>query len=420
MDAQTLIGFDQAHLWHPYSTIPARYAPYWVQSAKGVKLDLQDVNKGQYRCIDGMSAWWTAIHGYNHPKLNQAIRTQLKQTAHVMFGGLTHECAIQLAQKLIDMTPAGLNQVFFTDSGSVAIEAAIKMAIQYWQRQGKDKKCKLITPYGGYHGDTFMAMSVCDPVNGMHHLFSNVLSKQFFVTQPKADNTAIAIDHLNQLLAKHHHEIAALILEPVVQNAGGMNFYDPAYLQQAYDLTRQYDVLFIADEIATGFGRTGALFACETARIVPDILCLGKALSGGYMTLAATLTTETISTTIGTLMHGPTFMANPLACAVACASIDLLLASDWQHNIAMIERTLSAELTPLKYNQNVADVRVLGAIGVIEMNQPVNVERIQKKLIEYGVWLRPFGRLIYTTPPFIASRTHIKTIAKAMRAVVEH
>jgi len=404
--------FDQNNLWHPYAKIPNTISSYHVISAEGVYLNLDNGKK----VIDGMSSWWSVIHGYNNQRLNEAIKTQLDQMSHVMFGGLTHEPAIKLGQKLIEITPKALTKVFFADSGSISVEVALKMALQYWHQKGEKNKTKFVTPFGGYHGDTFGAMSVCDPDNGMHSMFSGVLTKNFFAKRPNLHNTDEALDDLKAIIQNHHHEIAALILEPIVQGAGGMNFYSSDYLIGANQLCKEFGILLIFDEIATGFGRTGKLFALEHANVVPDILCVGKALTGGYMTLAATITSDEISNTVGTLMHGPTFMANPLACAVALESINLLLESDWESNIHLIETELKNGLLPLKENDSVEDVRVLGAIGVVEMKESIDIERTQSKLIENGVWLRPFGKLLYTMPPFVSSSSDIHKIISAIHS----
>ena len=404
--------FDQNNLWHPYAKIPNTISSHHVISAEGVYLNLDNGKK----VIDGMSSWWSVIHGYNNQRLNEAIKTQLDQMSHVMFGGLTHEPAIKLGQKLIEITPKELTKVFFADSGSISVEVALKMALQYWHQKGEKNKTKFVTPFGGYHGDTFGAMSVCDPDNGMHSMFSGVLPKHFFAERPNPHNTDEALDDLKAIIQNHHHEIAALILEPIVQGAGGMNFYSPDYLIGANQLCKEFGILLIFDEIATGFGRTGKLFALEHANVIPDILCLGKALTGGYMTLASTVTNDEVSNTVGTLMHGPTFMANPLACAVAFESINLLLESNWESGINMIEKELRNGLLPLKENDSVEDVRVLGAIGVVEMKESIDIERTQSKLIENGVWLRPFGKLLYTMPPFVSSRLDIHKITSAIKA----
>ena len=407
--------FDQNHIWHPYAKIPNSVTAHKVLSAEGVYLNLE----GDKRVIDGMSSWWSAIHGYNHPVLNQTITTQLGKMSHVMFGGLTHDPAINLAKTLVEITPENLSKVFFSDSGSIAVEVAMKMALQYWHNKDQSKKHKFITIRGGYHGDSFGAMSVCDPDNGMHHLFSGILPQHFFVKSPSIVSMDEALADLKKTLKSHSKNIAAMILEPIVQGAGGMRIYNPQYLTQAKALCKQHDVLFVLDEIATGFGRTGELFALEYVDVEPDILCLGKALTGGYMTLAATLTTDEISQGIGTLMHGPTFMANPLACSVANANIELLLNSPWQDNIADIETVLSNELSSLRSHDKVADVRILGAIGVVELTQEIDVEKVQNQLIENGVWLRPYGKLLYTMPPFIINKQELLLITKAIKTVIE-
>ena len=399
---------DQKYVWHPYSSLSDPIPAYEVVSAEGVTLRLADGTE----LIDGMSSWWCTIHGYNHPVLNKAAVEQIDKVSHVMFGGITHAPAVNLCEKLVEITPDGLDKVFLADSGSVGVEVAIKMAFQYWISQGQASKNKLLSLRNGYHGDTFAAMSVCDPVTGMHHLFEQVVQKHYFAPAPQIgfdqpwDEQDIA--EFGQLISDHSHQLAAVILEPVVQGAGGMRFYSPEYLKRVRALCDQHNILLIADEIATGFGRTGKLFACEWAGISPDILCLGKAITGGYMTLAATLCTEKVSRGIcegeaGCFMHGPTFMGNPLACSVANASIDLLLSADWQSNIQRIETTLKQQLEQFSHLQSVATTRALGAIGVIEMHEPVNVAEIQKKFVAAGVWVRPFGKLIYVMPPFISS-----------------
>lgn len=419
LDPNDLPSYDAAHVWHPYTSM-TEHAPTYplVTSAKGVYLELAD---GRY-LVDGMSSWWSAIHGYNHPRLNAAITEQLKNMAHVMFGGLTHEPAVQLAKKLIDLIAQPLQAVFFSDSGSVAVEVAIKMAIQYWFAQGQTSKQRLLTVRNGYHGDTFGAMAVCDPINGMHNIFSRILPQHFFADapncqdhKPESANTA----SLEQLLINHHQEIAAIILEPIVQGAGGMRIYGSQYLSKVRSLCEQYQVLLILDEIATGFGRTGSLFAYQQANIVPDILCLGKALTGGYLSLAATLTSKKIAHGIsaqghGVLMHGPTFMANPLACSVANASIDLLLESPWQQRVTAIEAQLKRELAACKELANVHEVRVKGAIGIVELKQPIVGNSLQTFFLESGVWIRPFRNLVYLMPAYIIQPSELSLLCTAV------
>jgi adenosylmethionine-8-amino-7-oxononanoate aminotransferase len=404
------VNFDNQHVWHPYAKIPNDVPTYLVESADGVYLNLND----NRRVIDGMSSWWSVIHGHNNPALNQSMKDQIDRVSHVMFGGLTNQPAIEICKKLIEITPTNLDKVFLADSGSVSVEVSLKMALQYWYNKGLRDKTRFVTPMGGYHGDTFGAMAVCDPENGMHHLFSDVLPQHFFSNRPTIGNTSEALLDLEKILKKNHQRIAAMILEPIVQGAGGMNIYEPEYLKGAKKLCDNYNVLLIVDEIATGFGRTGKLFGCEHADVSPDILCLGKSLTGGYMTMSAALTTAEVAETVGVLMHGPTFMGSPLSSSVANASIDLLLSSDWQTKVIEIEKILKKELLPLKSKETISDVRVIGAIGIIEFKQPLDMRSTQERLIGEGVWLRPYGKLLYTMPPFIISEDELKRITQAM------
>lgn len=413
------LEFDKKHIWHPYTSLTSPLKVYPVASASGVILTLEDGTE----LIDGMSSWWAAIHGYNHPVINQAISSQLEKMSHVMFGGITHDPAVALSKLLIDLTPEPLDRVFLADSGSVCVEVAIKMAFQYWLSKGQPDKCRLMTVRKGYHGDTFFAMSVCDAVNGMHNLFKNVIPEHIFAPPPGPgfyeswDERHIS--ELKDLMKHHHKNIAAVILEPVVQGAGGMRFYAPRYLEALRTLCDQYDILLIFDEIATGFGRTGKMFACMHAGITPDIICLGKALTGGYMTLSAALTTQKIAGIIcqgesGVFMHGPTFMGNPLACVAAISSIGLLQTGEWEKQVTDIQTGLENGLSECRNFKRVKDVRVLGAIGVVELNSPVNVGLYQKHFVKKGVWIRPFGCLIYVMPPFIITWKQISILTKAI------
>lgn len=426
MNELSNLQFDAQHLWHPYSSVKNPPLLHEVIAAKGVYLTLADGRK----IIDGMSSWWSAIHGYGHPRLNAAAKAQLDKMSHVMFGGLTHDPAVSLARRLIAMTDDSLQHVFLADSGSVSVEVAIKMAIQYWFAQGKADKQQLLSLRGGYHGDTFGAMAVCDPVNGMHSHFAKVLPQHLFAPSPECREDAHWQDSdiaaMRSLIEANHSQLAAVIVEPLVQGAGGMRFYCPQYLRELRSLCDKHNVLLIFDEIATGFGRTGHLFAYEAAAVVPDILCLGKALTGGYMTLAATLCQSRVAEGIaadgqGVLMHGPTFMGNPLACRVACESIDMLLESNWQQQVLSIEHQLNVELHDLASHSLVSDVRVKGAIGVVELSTSVEpfMKWLPAFIVDQGVWIRPFGKLIYIMPPYIISSEQLTQLTIAIKAIVD-
>ncbi|MFB1075362.1 adenosylmethionine--8-amino-7-oxononanoate transaminase [Vibrio diabolicus] len=418
------LAFDRQHIWHPYTSTLTPLTCYPVESANGVHIKLEDGTE----LVDGMSSWWSTIHGYNHPHLNQAAHQQIDQVSHVMFGGITHQPAISLCKKLLSLAPSNLEHVFLADSGSVAVEVSLKMALQYWHAKG-ERRPKFLTLRHGYHGDTFAAMSVTDPDNSMHSLYKGFLPEHIFAESPtcgfwdewKSEDLA----DFEHKIETHHQELAAVILEPIVQGAGGMRIYHPEFLKGVRRLCDKYGLLLIADEIATGFGRTGKLFACEHADIQPDILCVGKALTGGYMTLSATLASKHVADTVcggdaGCFMHGPTFMGNPLACAVATASLELIEQGDWKQQTQQIETLFSELLPKLEEYDLVKNTRWLGAIGVVETHRPVNMETIQALFVEHGVWIRPFGKLIYMMPPFISKPEDIEKLVNAIDAALQH
>ncbi|WP_318497354.1 adenosylmethionine--8-amino-7-oxononanoate transaminase [Photobacterium leiognathi] len=416
------IEFDKEHVWHPYTSTVTPLPCYPVTSAQGVYLTLEDGTK----LIDGMSSWWSTIHGYNHPVLTEAAKAQLDKMSHVMFGGITHQPAVELCRKLVNITPASLEKVFLADSGSVAVEVALKMALQYWHAKNEPRS-KFLTVSHGYHGDTFAAMSVTDPANSMHRIYKGFLPEHIFAKSPECgfrdEWNENDINDFAEKLEQHHLDIAAVIIEPIVQGAGGMRLYHPMYLKRIRQLCDQYNILLIADEIAVGFGRTGKLFACEHAEISPDIMCLGKALTGGYMTLSATITTKHVADTVCSgeaqcFMHGPTFMGNPLACAVANASLDILAENKWQQQVASIEQQLAQEFPPIAELEKVKSVRWLGAIGVVELHQAVDMETIQAAFVEQGVWIRPFGKLVYIMPPFIIEPAQLTQLTTAIKRVL--
>ncbi|WP_424888707.1 adenosylmethionine--8-amino-7-oxononanoate transaminase [Streptomyces sp. XH2] len=421
-----LLALDRQHVWHPYGPMPGRQEPLLVASASGVRLRLAEPVGGVGELIDGMSSWWSAVHGYNHPVLNEAARAQLGRMSHVMFGGLTHEPAVRLAARLVEITPEGLEHVFLADSGSVSVEVAVKMCLQYWRSAGRPEKRRLMTWRGGYHGDTWQPMAVCDPDGGMHELWSGALPKHVFADAPPALSSGPEVlsayaAHLRETLAAHAHELAAVIVEPLVQGAGGMRFHDPALLRVLREACDEHDVLLVFDEIATGFGRTGRLFAADHAGVTPDVMCLGKALTGGYLTMAATLCTTRVADGISrgevpVLAHGPTFMGNPLAAAVAIASIDLLLGQDWQTEVKRIETGLRDGLAGAASLPGVRDVRVLGAIGVVQLDHEADVAAATRAVVREGVWLRPFRDLLYVMPPYVTDDEDVARVCAAVCA----
>ncbi|MCT4614920.1 MAG: adenosylmethionine--8-amino-7-oxononanoate transaminase [Marinifilaceae bacterium] len=418
------LKFDREHIWHPYTSMNNPLKVYPVKSADGVRIKLDDGRE----LIDGMSSWWATVHGYNHPKLNEAVNNQLNDMSHIMFGGFTHKPAIDLAKKLIDITPSDLQKIFYCDSGSVAVEVAMKMALQYCFSIGETKRKKFVTVRSGYHGDTFHAMSVCDPVTGMHEIFTGILPEYIFVDAPQIAYSEqwdyADFKQMFETIKANKDEIAAVIIEPIVQGAGGMRFYHPNYLKELRKTCDEFGIILILDEIATGFGRTGEFFACMHANVQPDIMCIGKALTGGYMSFAACLANEKISQGIsdgkpGNFMHGPTFMGNPLACSVANASLDLLMSYDWRKSVKNIESIMTQELISAKEFENVDSVRILGAIGVIQMKSEVDMAKIQNDFVEHGIWVRPFGKLVYIMPAFIINDADLRELCRSLLTVVQ-